>query len=1005
MISTLDIVVLILTILIHAPAISVALEHERFTSNPGTFLNPAADVRPKFRYWLPDASIDPAGIAADIKQIGSIGAGGIELCNYYLYGGQVGNPVTDWSIYGFGTPAYNKILRAAAQATKDNGLVIDLALGPESGQGVPAEWDNPGLAYDLVSYNVKIASGGVYHGKIPGHGNGTLLSVTTAAILNSTEFSEPNVGRFSSGFTNWTVWSISADSLKEVTNQVLEDGSISIHVPKNEAAKSYFLWASYYKLSSARAAIPGQNPQSFIQNGSFAVDHFSARGAKVTTDFLEKYVFINGVAELFRRVGKYIWEDSVEVRSSLFWTPDLANSFRKMHGYDIGKYAMLLAAGNGLSFGTTNPDRVYTDAPDRGQGYVSDYRTTMTSLLTLYYEHLVEWSERFLGLEFSGQVGYNLSVDMLEVVPAVGAPEDESLGFGSSIDNYRQYVGPANLAGKKIISNEMGAVFGGNYQQQLPTLLTLTKQAYSGGNNQMVFHGATYSYQYPNTTWPGYNSFGYYVSEQHSRHQPGWDNGYLEVMDFVARNNHVLQSGTPKRDIVFWSKKTRETEAGIVPVYEHLDLVEAGYGYEYISPSNFKLPLSAVKKEVLAPDGPEYKLLILRSTELLTTDGVDKLVQYAQEGLPVMISGGMPNQIASSQGLSAARSKLKSITSLPNVHMVAAGPLASAVASIGIEPLTKVSSSQTWYTYWRQISKVKEAYVYIYNDGNSSSTGSISFATTKLPFFLNAWTGDQTPVNQYTVTRDRTTIPLTLAPKQSIVVAFLGADSEHKRPLYVTSGPSPVLGYSRSKSNDLIVQVPFLKSNVQISTSDGKQHEISAKNTTPEPFILQDWTLVAEKWGPPANFDDASASSSKVNTTYQLPSLLSWPLIPGLQNTSGVGYYSNSFSWNNTSVGALIDFGRVVHTLRVSINGHRLPPLDVTSARTDISTFLKKGRNEVIATVSTTMSNGLRPYWDKIMTSGMAPNSGSMNFSNPEVEAGLVGQVVVTPYEEVFIRA
>ena len=46
-------------------------------------------------------------------------------------------------------------------------------------------------------------------------------------------------------------------------------------------------------------------------------------------------------------------------------------------------------------------------------------------------------------------------------------------------------------------------------------------------------------------------------------------------MDFVARNNHVLQCGTPKRDIVFWSKKTRETSAGIVPIYEYLDLVEA----------------------------------------------------------------------------------------------------------------------------------------------------------------------------------------------------------------------------------------------------------------------------------------------------------------------------------------------------------------------------------------------------------------------------------------------
>lgn len=57
----------------------------------------------------------------------------------------------------------------------------------------------------------------------------------------------------------------------------------------------------------------------------------------------------------------------MEVRSNLFWTPDLASSFKKIHGYDIVKYAMLLAVDNGLGFGSAYHDRVYTDAPDRGQ--------------------------------------------------------------------------------------------------------------------------------------------------------------------------------------------------------------------------------------------------------------------------------------------------------------------------------------------------------------------------------------------------------------------------------------------------------------------------------------------------------------------------------------------------------------------------------------------------------------------------------------------------------------
>lgn len=157
--------------------------------------------------------------------------------------------------------------------------------------------------------------GGVYEGKVPGYGNGTLLSVTTAAILSSTNFSEPNLisGLIPNGFRNWTVWNISADSLSDVTSQVRLDGTISLRMPTHRTAKDYFLWAAYYKLSSARAAVPGQNPQTFIQNGSFSVDHFSSRGAKVTTDFLEKYVLVNGVKELFQQVGNY----STLIRNSL----------------------------------------------------------------------------------------------------------------------------------------------------------------------------------------------------------------------------------------------------------------------------------------------------------------------------------------------------------------------------------------------------------------------------------------------------------------------------------------------------------------------------------------------------------------------------------------------------------------------------------------------------------------------------------------------------------------
>lgn len=48
----------------------------------GSFNNPSAYVRPKWRYWIPDASVDPAGVANDVAEAAAQGAGGMELFGY-----------------------------------------------------------------------------------------------------------------------------------------------------------------------------------------------------------------------------------------------------------------------------------------------------------------------------------------------------------------------------------------------------------------------------------------------------------------------------------------------------------------------------------------------------------------------------------------------------------------------------------------------------------------------------------------------------------------------------------------------------------------------------------------------------------------------------------------------------------------------------------------------------------------------------------------------------------
>ncbi|KAK4610705.1 hypothetical protein CLAFUW4_13555 [Fulvia fulva] len=111
----------------------------------GTFALSAARARPRFRYWLPDAGVSPATVKADIEAAGVWGAGGVEFLLFYNHGG--GAPVDNWVEYGFGTPAFNVLFKAALEAHRENGLFMGFAVGPNQGQGVPAETDNPGLQW------------------------------------------------------------------------------------------------------------------------------------------------------------------------------------------------------------------------------------------------------------------------------------------------------------------------------------------------------------------------------------------------------------------------------------------------------------------------------------------------------------------------------------------------------------------------------------------------------------------------------------------------------------------------------------------------------------------------------------------------------------------------------------------------------------------------------------------------------------------------------------------
>ena len=343
----------------------------------------------------------------------------------------------------------------------------------------------------------------------------------------------------------------------------------------------------------------------------------------------------------------------------------------------------------------------------------------------------------------------------------------------------------------------------------------------------------------------------------HGPSQPAWVD-YADQMDYVARNNWVLQAGVPKIDIAFWQKVTTYPGHIQLRTYEPTDLEELGYTYEYLSPDNFDLPAARVVDDILAPDAQGFKALVVRANDSLTVDGVARLVDFAHAGLPIVLAGGVPSNFVDTYSYNAmdmrrSRQSIQQIATLSNVHVTNDYLVASILASIGIIPRTQIRAiapaNATFFTTWRYDSTNDIDYVFIYNDamhvpqGQGAAQATIEFESTGQPLEYNAWTGEQTPSAAYTSTVNSTIIPLSLAGNQTTVIAFHCAKGNASKATHVANLPDDVVGYSYAENGSLVFKVASPPTTAR-----------SYSTSTPSAAItLGNWTLVVEHWDPPSN--------------------------------------------------------------------------------------------------------------------------------------------------------
>lgn len=453
---------------------------------------------------------------------------------------------------------------------------------------------------------------------------------------------------------------------------------------------------------------------------------------------------------------------------------------------------------------------------------------------------------------------------------------------------------------------------------------------------------------------------------------PAWDH-YAGYISYLARNQYILQSGIPKVDVALYRKAYDFTRDAPSP-FPSDSLILAGYTYEYVSPENFKLQGVSVSDGRLAIEGPAYKAIVLSRIQNVTIDAAEKLLEFAEDGLPIVIAGGLPIGIpgfdANGTQNTRVQDLVQQLTAFPVVQIVDDEEAVSgALSSLGVLPAASINPpSASLYTIRRDVDS-SVSHFFLYNQNDTSINFTLTLEASGTPFVLDAWSGEIMPVAIWNTTEDgHIVIPgVQLAAHQTALFTVSSEDSFEGvlAPSVHISSADPGV-FAQVSSSGVEIR-SFTEGAKGVVLSNGNQQTLNLSLEGESTRELTGWKLNITAWTPPEDLNQVDSVLVPQPVIDLSQGLVPWDQLDGQANTSGVGTYITTFEWahgQNSSVGAQLDFGVVVHTLKAWLNGVELPTADPTHPVVDITLLVGEGTNELRIDAASTLLNAVNAVSD-----------------------------------------
>ncbi|TSA29036.1 MAG: hypothetical protein D4R65_15920 [Verrucomicrobiaceae bacterium] len=581
------------------------------------FQNPPTEARAScYWWWKGDLTADEMG--RQLRLLKDAGLGGAHIIPWQ-------------SSPAYLSPEWLKLLRAASDAARKEGMILDLsanAMWPFRGVWVPEEESLHKVA--LETFQVQgptkfLPPKKEEKPKKPGE-------ATNSSILLAQLAPDPVTGM---------------EQMRDVTAELTRKDSPGVDVP-----------AGKHTLRVVRQLVNDYSDPSF---GSVP-DHFNPKA-------IENYLkgFADRVAPaLDGKLGnglRALYCDSIEIKEAN-WTPNLPEEFQRRNGYDLMPYLPLVLQMNA---GKKPPAGARSPLDETIARVRYDYCRTLVDMFLdgmgrPFYRWchengvLCRWQAYGFPWFYGIDDGY-LIPDMPEgnswLFPAEPFHGDVDLHGWPLWQKYAS--SGAHLTGRPIASTEAMTVVKGKFEETLDLVKRADDFNFVCGINHSFLHGFCYSPA--NEPFPGRNQFGTYFSEQNT-----WWPYMRRWMDYNARLNAVFQASKPVAQVaLLFGVSDIWAEGGLDRTPYQTDPPWAHKVWRWINQNgaNADYVSDRVLQQAKFNDGKidfgpmSYEALIVLGAQTLVPATAEALDRYARAGGKIVFMGALPD---SSPGLKDASS-------------------------------------------------------------------------------------------------------------------------------------------------------------------------------------------------------------------------------------------------------------------------------------------------------------------------------------------------------------